>query len=351
VFEEMLYIDALRGEDATGVACVNINHGAKVFKEASHSAWFVYNKEYDDARNSFLSKGKALLGHNRKATIGGKKDENAHPFVFDDRYVFFHNGTLNNHRKLANTEVDSEALGLHLTKCEGDVDKISDLLEQVSGAYACVWYDADKHTVYLMRNHERPLSVITFENGSMAYASEPWMAAGAGSRGYLKVKDVVHLLPGNLYSVNLKDMVPVLTTEVIPKKATPSVTHTSTVIGGITKHIVGIGKRQVKGVLNSVRNGYIGFFVDDLQCTSFDPVPTEVYDYVFTGTHDEYPGTVFKFHSKDLFPYEADDMLGKYISAMYQEHSFQKGNILEVWVTKPSWKPSKPTQPTPQVCH
>jgi glucosamine 6-phosphate synthetase-like amidotransferase/phosphosugar isomerase protein len=110
VFEEMLYIDALRGEDATGVACVNINHGAKVFKEASHSAWFVYNKEYDDARNSFLSKGKALLGHNRKATIGGKKDENAHPFVFDDRYVFFHNGTLNNHRKLANTEVDSEAL-------------------------------------------------------------------------------------------------------------------------------------------------------------------------------------------------------------------------------------------------
>jgi Glutamine amidotransferase domain len=346
----MLYVDALRGEDATGVACITTNQGASVFKEASHSAYFTYDKDYEKARNSFLSKGKALLGHNRKATVGGKKDEHAHPFVFDDRYVFFHNGTLHNHRKLADTEVDSEALGMHLTKCEGDVEKIAELLEQVTGAYACVWYDADKHKVYFMRNHERPLSIIQMENGSMAYASEPWIAIGPCGRNYMKVKEVVTLHPGNLYSIDLKEMVPKLTTEVIPKKAIPSVTHTSTVIGGIT-NLVGIGKRQVKNVLNKVRANYVGFFIDDLQCTAFDPQPAEVYDYVFTGTHDDFPGTVFKFYQKDLFPYEADEMLGRYVSAIYQQHSFIKGNILEVWVTKPVWRPSKPAQPNLQVCH
>jgi hypothetical protein len=199
-----------------------------------------------------------------------------------------------------------------------------------------------------MRNHERPLNIIQMEGGSIAYASEPWIAIGPCSRNYMKVKEVITLHPGNLYSIDLREMQPKLTTEVIPKKATPSVTHTSTVIGGITKQIVGIGKRQVKNVLNSVRSNYVGFFIDDLQCTAFDPNPAEVYDYIFTGTHDDYPGTVFKFHSKDLFPYEADEMLGKYVSAVYQEHSFIKGNILEVWVTRPVWTPSKPKQP---VCH
>jgi asparagine synthetase B (glutamine-hydrolysing) len=342
----MLYVDALRGEDATGVACVSTNHGAQVFKEATHAAWFAYDKEYTKAQTSFLSKGKALLGHNRKATIGVKKDENAHPFVFDDRYIFFHNGTLNNHRKLAETEVDSEALGLHLTKCNGDLEAISELLTRVSGAYACVWYDADKHTVYLMRNHERPLSVVLFEGGSMAYASEAWIAIGPCTRNYMKVKEVINLVPGNLYSVDLSNMLPVLKTEVLPKKASPPVT--STVIGGITKQIVGIGKRQVKTVLNHVKTNYIGFFIDDHQCTSLDPSPTEVYDYVFMGTHDDYPGTVFKFVSKDLFPYEAEEMLGRYVSAIYDTHSFSKGNVLEINVTKPVWKPSKPLQ---QVCH
>lgn len=342
----MLYIDALRGEDATGVACVSTLQGAQVFKEASHSAWFVYDKDYDKARSSFLKTGKALLGHNRKATIGGKKDENAHPFVFDDRFVFFHNGTLNNHRKLANTEVDSEALGMFLTKCEGDVEKIAELLEQVTGAYACVWYDADKHKVYFLRNHERPLSLVVFENGSIGYASEAWIAIGPGIRNYYKVKETINAEAGTLYSIDLTDMVPKIESEVVPKKATPSVVY-ATATGG-TKGIVGVGKRQIKSLLNDIKTNYIGFFVDDLQCATFDPQVAEVYDYMFTGTHDDYPGVVFKFNSKDLFPYEAEEMLGRYVSAVYDSHSFLKGNVLEVWVKSVTYKPSKQQQ---KVCH
>jgi predicted glutamine amidotransferase len=342
----MLYIDALRGEDATGVACVTTLQGAKVYKEASHAAYFVYDKDYDKDRNSFLSNGKALLGHNRKATMGGKKDEHAHPFVFDDRFVFFHNGTLNNHRKFANTEVDSEALGMFLTKCEGDVEKIADFMEQVNGAYACVWYDADKHKVYFLRNNERPLNLIVFENNSIAYASEAWIAIGPGIRNYYKVKETINVEAHTLYSIDLSLVVPVIEKEALPKKAIPSVTHTATVIGGITK-LVGIGKRQVKSLLNDIKTNYVGFFVDDLQCAHLTPQVAEVYDYVFTGTHDDYPGTMFKFISKDLFPYEAEEMLGRYVSAVYDTHSFVKGNILEVWVKSVVYKPSKQIQ----QCH
>jgi hypothetical protein len=51
----MLYVDALRGEDATGVACITTEQGAKVFKEASHSAYFVYDKDYDKQRSNVRS--------------------------------------------------------------------------------------------------------------------------------------------------------------------------------------------------------------------------------------------------------------------------------------------------------
>jgi len=348
IFEQMLYIDALRGEDATGVACVNTLQGAVVYKEAVHSAWFTYDKEYDTGKKKFITSGKALLGHNRKATIGGKKDENAHPFTFDDRYIFFHNGTLENHRRLANTEVDSEALGLHLTKCDGDVDKIGTLLDTVKGAYACVWYDADKHMLYLLRNAERPLNIIVFENGSIAYASETWIAAGPACRNYYKIKENFSLDPSVLYSIDLSKSQATIEKEPIPKKALPSVTHTATVIGGITKQLVGLGKRQIKKTLNDIRNNYVGFFVDDLQCMTLDPNDSEVYDYHFMGSYEDFPGVVFKFTLKDLFPYEAQEMLGKYVSAVYENHYYAQGGGLEVWVKCVVHKPSKPQQ---QVCH
>ena len=345
VFEQMLYVDALRGEDATGVACITTEQGAKVFKEASHSAYFVYDKDYDKQRSSFLRDGKALLGHNRKATIGKKVDENAHPFVYDDRYIFFHNGTLNNHRALADTEVDSEALGLHLTKCNGDVTKIGELLDRVTGAYACVWYDADKHTVYMLRNFERPLNIVLFENGSIAYASETWIAIGPAIRNHYKVKETYSLDPGHLYSIKLDAISCSVVKEAIPKKALPLV---STIMHTGGKMINGVKKREIKGILSHLKANYIGFFVDDFQCQSFEPEDTEVYDWLFTGSYEDFPGVVFKYIGKDMFPWEANEMLGKYVSAIYDTHQFVKGNVLEVYVKNVVWKPSKPQV---HVCH
>jgi len=82
--------------------------------------------------------------------------------------------------------------------------------------------------------------------------------------------------------------------------------------------------------------------------SSFDPEDTEVYDWLFTGSYEDFPGVVFKYIGKDMFPWEANEMLGKYVSAVYDTHHFIKGNVLEVYVKSVCHKPSKPQV---HVCH
>ena len=126
VVEQLLYIDALRGEDSTGVCLFENDGDIRVIKEAQPADYFLRSKEWLSLRTAFVTRGKAILGHNRKATIGKTNDDNAHPFVIEDRYVFMHNGTLHSHKHLADVEIDSHALGIHLTKCEGDPKKIEE---------------------------------------------------------------------------------------------------------------------------------------------------------------------------------------------------------------------------------
>ncbi len=154
-------MDALRGEDATG-ACLILNNGsAQVIKEATEATWFLGTEEWKKMSSAATGTGKALLGHNRKATVGGYKDEHAHPFVSDDDFVFLHNGSLSNWKKLGfDTEVDSDALGKHIRKAIREGVNLGDALSEVSGAYACVWYDLLTEKVQIVRNKERPLWVV-----------------------------------------------------------------------------------------------------------------------------------------------------------------------------------------------
>lgn len=328
-FEQMLYVDALRGDDATGVAAINNKYGATVLKEAAAAQWFMLDGEWNTLRNTLTTNGKALLGHNRKATIGGRKDEHAHPFMFDDRYIFFHNGTLHNHRALADTEVDSEALGQHVTACEGDLEKLGDLLAKVRGAYACVWYDADKHTVYLMRNSERPLNFIMFENGAIGYASETWMAWGPCTRNYMKVKETVSLKEGHLYSIDISQPKPDIKEELIPKKALPSVprgkAYTST---GGTK----LSKKELKNTLADLKSAtYLAFFPDDV--IPVHDVKGQPTDWLVTGSYEDWEGVTFQYMAKNLYKHEAEALLnGRLVYCTYDRHSLAAGNVVEVWV-------------------
>lgn len=302
MFEDMLYIDALRGDDATGVCMITRQHGAVVLKEASHSAWFTYGKEYNEERGKFVSDGRALLGHNRKATIGGAKDANAHPFVIDDRVVFFHNGTLHSHLHLAQTEVDSEALGQHLAKANGDPEQVAEQLTEVSGAYACVWYDAEKNTIYFLRNAQRPLALIEMDNGDFLYASEAWMATGAAARRNQKVKDVISLDVDTLYSLSLTDDFK-LVKEPLPKKVKPSTSQSGQ--GASITDIKGLSKSKIKTLRKELaRSDVHCFWPDDVVGPTENPDPTHVYDWLVLGSNPAYPGVVFQTYLKDKFEHE-----------------------------------------------
>ena len=333
-FEEMLYIDALRGEDATGVCAINTFSGATVLKEAVHSAWFLYDKEYNEERKNWTKNGKALLGHNRKATMGGRKDENAHPFMYDDRFVFFHNGTLHSYKHLSDTDVDSDALGAHLTKCEGDVEKLSEALLKVHGAYACVWYDAEKNTVYFLRNEQRPLQFIITESGPIAYASEAWMAIGPLSRAGLKIKEVKDIAVNTLYSIDLNDTTLVIKEQPLPKKVQASYIPTLHTGSGMP-----LTKREAKTIVGEFKSAaYIGFFPDEAVCAYTEkPSEHEVYDWMVMGTNPEYEGVIFKCIIKNKFKREIDDLLtGRYITSMYDKHEYKAGDLM-VWVNNVHW--------------
>lgn len=329
-FEEMLYIDALRGDDATGICHITNKQEATVLKEAAPSTWFLLDGDYEKERKKFTSKAKALLGHNRKATMGGRKDEHAHPFMFDDRFVFFHNGTLHNHKSLANTEVDSEALGQHLVKCEGDVEQIATLLEKVYGAWACVWYDADKHTVYFLRNSQRPLAFIITELGDIAYASEAWMAAGTIIRNNGKVKDIKNLEIDKLYSIDLNGTTLEIKEEALPKKAKAPYTYTP---------VTTISKKEAKGLINDFKCApYIGFFPDSAVSTTGSSDASQPQDWWISGDNPEYEGTVFKFYAKNLYKHEVDAMCtGKYVTGIYNNHEHKQGTLI-VTLSSCYWK-------------
>lgn len=227
VIEQLLYIDALRGEDSTGVCLFENDGDVRVLKEASTADYFLRSKEWASMRTAIVSRGKAILGHNRKSTVGKTNDENAHPFVIEDRYVFMHNGTLTSHKHLADVEIDSHALGIHLTKCEGDPRKIEQALSNVYGAYACVWLDQKAEKVYLLKNKERPLYLAETMQGFI-YGSEPMFLYAAAHRNKTKIESCKEIENDTLYTIDVSKVGLTMTTEALTiKKSQPLPTKTT----------------------------------------------------------------------------------------------------------------------------
>lgn len=291
-FKQLLYVDALRGEDSTGIISFYNDGSIDVAKESSEACIFACSREYSSIMQSSWSKGKALVGHNRKKTIGSIKDETAHPFIIDDRYVFMHNGTLNSWQHLAKTEVDSEALGMVLTACEGDVNRIAKELERVSGAYATVWIDQKKEQLYLMRNKERPLHLAKTDQG-WVWASELEMLLCIVLRNGLKIETVDLIKEHTLYSLDLSKGMPELVEEPFEvKKALPPTKYTHPVTG--SKPWVGMGatkdscsKNEFKRIKGDLLGKFITFYIEDY--TPRYPNEPECGEWLIMGASDELP--------------------------------------------------------------
>lgn len=188
VFHELLYVDNFRGDDSTGVFMVDRDGDLELAKSSNSAPDYQREKEYHELMRRAFSKGKAIIGHNRKATKGSITDENAHPFVVDNRIILVHNGTLfGDYKKLVpegeSVEVDSHAIAHLIHKHEDDVGAA---MQEIQGAYTLVWFDMKKQTLNFLRNSQRPLAFMETSD-SYIFASEKNMLTWMVDRHNLKV--------------------------------------------------------------------------------------------------------------------------------------------------------------------
>lgn len=189
MMKDLLFLDTLRGKDATGLGIVTRKRNLILRKSPIPGYEFV---------DSFGNTGKMeitdqlWLGHNRFKTVGENTRENAHPFfVFETEDVVSmmgaHNGTISNfysgmakHKDLQGwkADTDSETL-LSLIDLIGPKKAIA----ECEGAWSLVWWKASENTLNFLRNKERPMYICMRNDRKVVYwASELWMLKVAASR-------------------------------------------------------------------------------------------------------------------------------------------------------------------------
>ena len=274
VFYEMLYCDALRGDDSTGAILVENDSGFGIMKEGYSSAYVIDSIASSDLGKAMYQRGKAMIGHNRKKTIGAATDENSHPFVVNKEFAMVHNGTLTNHKALADTTVDSEALAIHLEPVlnnkEWDLAAFEEAIGKVTGAYAIAAYSQVNHSVYLLRNDQRPLSYVETADG-FYWASEMGLLYWILGRNGISLKNTQPTVVKEncIYRIDL-DTNKVEVISYVPKKATPGVVTTVTGTSKKTSYKAatsGGTKRLSKNAFKAIKKRWINtqtdFWADD----------------------------------------------------------------------------------------
>ncbi|MFZ2190124.1 MAG: hypothetical protein WAV48_05050 [Candidatus Magasanikiibacteriota bacterium] len=275
-FYQLLFVNTLRGDDSTGIVAVETDTTFHIMKEAVEAAWFVPQLQYGTLGKSLWTSGKALIGHNRKATVGKTKDDTAHPFVVDEHFAMVHNGTLYQHEKLAKTEVDSEALAIVLAKAFEEADykeSLEALLPKVNGAYAVAMYDQRHHKVRLLRNKERPLAIVETPD-AWFYASEGLMLHWILSRNGYTAKDMGSLRAVPEDTVFEFDLATntLIEEKITVKKYTPHTTSTAVCGAGTgTKSSIykkspvseGMSKNEYKRLRRQLLGTHIEWWADD----------------------------------------------------------------------------------------
>lgn len=214
IFNQMLYANMLRGQDATGVFTVDSVGNLDMIKSALPSPNVQSKPEYKALIDLAMKDGMVLVGHNRAATMG-KSDEHefAHPFI-EDHICLLHNGTLTSHKHLANVEVDSHAICHAIAR-----DGYKKALPEIYGAFALVWYNAKEKTVYITRNSQRPLH-FAVNDDCCYFASEGEMLDWILSRNGIKHTGINVVDTEKVFKFNIETHK--LESEAFPKKSSKS---------------------------------------------------------------------------------------------------------------------------------
>jgi hypothetical protein len=175
IFKQALIGDSLRGTDGTGIVRVMRDGNYDLRKiEGDPFGLFRAQGVMPWLDNAAKDCDPIIFGHNRFATFGKRNTTNAHPFEHGD-IVLVHNGFISNleafGKEAKSKEVDSHGLTVALASYD-----TLDVLEQLEGAYAIVWYDLKQKTLNIARNHDRPLWIAAQKQfNRMMFASEPKM--------------------------------------------------------------------------------------------------------------------------------------------------------------------------------
>lgn len=155
LFIDSLKVGVLRGNDSTGLFIVTKAGNVHSLKYAQNSTHFLEHPTTIEFFKEHSDNILAIIGHNRAATKGRISDETAHPFIHNNT-ILVHNGTLFQHKTLADVDVDSEAICHAISK--SGYEKV---LPKLDGAFALVWYNTQEKQLYITRNKERPLWIFS----------------------------------------------------------------------------------------------------------------------------------------------------------------------------------------------
>jgi len=305
-FSKALFVDTLRGDHSTGIFCVpstSLNEEPIIYKKALAGPDFL---ELEKTKELIMDidKYSFIVGHNRKATQGGKTAANAHPFQHK-HITLVHNGTLVSRNGVAGsavTPVDSKAI------CHAMAEKGSeDLLPKLDGAYALVWYDSINCTLNLARNDERPLHFAFSEDGNnMFFASEPWMIKEFISEVF-KVKTVYSLKPGihmiiDSMSVTLKEY-STKSFSIFEEK----IDYWSEWEQGVTNHSTGERKGKIKRLKEQAKR------LEQLGYTYGQAI---IFKFKMFNTYNKNKGMGNMFGVLDMFGYPPDSVQAYNVSSM-----------------------------------
>lgn len=194
LIEQMLIFNMVRGKDSTGVFCRKSNSDIIGTKTASHPMHLFETSQWEDFRREATATGRFVIGHGRAATRGEVKNDNAHPFV-ENNIILVHNGTLHRTKNITDvtTEVDSHAIAHALAE-----KPPAEVIKELDGAFALVWFDIETNKLHAVRNNERPLCILQDADEGFIICSEEWIGGIPAARQGRKIKNVAQMPVGTL---------------------------------------------------------------------------------------------------------------------------------------------------------
>lgn len=217
---QALITGVLRGENSTGIMFVDHDNRIGYWKHTFAGPDFVQHKVVDkilDRARDF----KAFIGHHRFRTSGNISRKDAHPHEHK-HITLVHNGGIVNSYQLTGHKAengDPDVDTFRLTKAMAETGSL-EILKEVEGSYALVWWDAKENALFMAKNNDRPLAIQwTKDHKTLLIASEWEMLNWLTRRNNMEVEQKCIKLKENiLYRFDINKEIVQTKTEYQEKK-------------------------------------------------------------------------------------------------------------------------------------